>query len=184
MLEKLSNKLKDFAKGWLVLVLFVLDGFFMFFVMPMLGALMQGDNGGPGPLDLNFFYTPDKAFAMIASYGEYGRAFYRNIELTADIIYPIVYTLFFSLCITWFFQRAFAAGSKLQRLNVVPFGAWLFDLFENLGIVVLLTVYPSQPAALAWLTAVFTALKWTFAGASILLTLFGIGAFAVKKLRK
>jgi hypothetical protein len=183
MLEKLSNKLKDFAKGWLVLVLFILDGLFMFFVMPMLGALMQGDQGGLGPLDLKFFYTPDQAFTQIASYGEYGRAFYRNIELTADIIYPIVYTLFFSLCITWFFQRAFAAESKLQRLNVVPCGAWLFDLFENLGIATLLTVYPSQPAALAWATAIFTSLKWMFAGASILLTLFGLGAFALKKFR-
>ncbi len=46
------------------------------------------------PLDLMFFYTPAKAFEMMDKYGEAGRAVYLKIELTADIIYPIIYTLF------------------------------------------------------------------------------------------
>lgn len=174
MIERLSNVLHRYAKGWLVLVLFLLDGAFMGFVMPIIGALMKGDSGGPGPLDLQFFYTPAKAYEMVASYGEYGRAFYRSVELTADILYPIVYTLFFSLLISWLFQRGFPAGSTMQRLNVVPFGGWLFDLLENLGIVAMLSIFPSTPAALAWLTALFTAVKWLFAGASILLVLVGL----------
>ncbi len=58
---------------------------------------------------------------MVESYGEAGRANYRLFELTGDIIYPIVYTLFFSLAITWLFQRGFSSNSAMQNLNVVPF---------------------------------------------------------------
>jgi len=103
---------------------------------------------------------------MAASYGEEGRASYRTFELTGDIIYTIVYTLFFAFFITWLFQRGFPSGSKMQKLNVVPFGGWLFDLFENLGIVAMLSVYPSMPAALPWISAIFTVVKWLFAGAT------------------
>jgi hypothetical protein len=174
MITTLSNKLQKYAKGWLIFVLFLLDGAFMGFILPMAEGLMKMDSGGPGPIDLQFFYTPAKVFSMIESYGEYGRSFYRNIELSVDIIYPIVYTLFFSLLITWLFQRAFSAKSSMQRLNMVPFGAWLFDLFENIGVVSMLSMFPATPAPLAWVTAIFTLVKWVFAGSSMLLVLLGL----------
>jgi hypothetical protein len=173
MLAGLSSTLEKYARGWLIFILFLLDTAFMFFILPIAQGLMKMDSGGPGPVDLQFIYTPAKAYEMVASYGEYGRAFYRNVELTVDIIYPIVYTLFFSLLITWLFQRGFPAASRMRRLNVVPFGGWLFDLLENLGIVSMLSVYPSTPALLGWFTAVFTFVKWLFAGTSLLLVVIG-----------
>jgi hypothetical protein len=111
---------------------------------------------------------------MIASYSPEVRAAYRIFELTGDIIYPIIYTLFFGLAITWLFQRGFPSTSGMHKFNVVPFGAWLFDLFENLGIVAMLSVFPLTPALLAWISAVFTLVKWLFAGASILLVVIGL----------
>ena len=175
MLIKLSNTLNKYAKGWLVFILFLLDGFFMGYVMPSIGTTMNST----GPIDLLFFYTPQTAYGMVAAYGEQVRAAYRVTELTVDIIYPIVYTSFFSLLITWLFKKGFPAESKIQRLNVVPFGAWLFDLFENLGIVTMLSVYPSTPTGVSWLTTIFTMVKWTFAGAGGLLILVGL-VMAVK----
>lgn len=176
MLKRLSDMLHKAAKGWLVFVLFLLDGLFMGLILPAGETLLKGGSGGVGPLDLQFFYTPQKAYAVIAAHGEYGRAFYRNFELTVDILYPIVYTLFLSLFISWLFQRGFEAGSDMQRLNATPFGAWAFDLLENLGIVTMLSVYPATPALLAWLTAVFTMVKWVFAGASVVLMIIGVVA--------
>lgn len=174
MLAKLSNTLQRYARGWIIMLLFLLDAAFMGFIMPRAGASMKGGSGELGPLDLQLFYTPTKAYQMVASYGEAGRAFYRITELTLDIIYPIVYTLFFSLLITWLFRKGFPVGSRMQRLNVVPFGAWLFDLLENLGIVGMLSVFPSTPALLAWVTALFTLVKWLFAGASMVLVVIGL----------
>lgn len=178
MLTKLSNTLHRNAKGWLVFILFLMDMFFNILVMPMAQALMKFDGGGPGPLDLRFFTPPTKMFEIIGQYGEYNRVFYRNFELTGDILYPIVYTLFFSLLISWLFQRGFAPASNMQKWNVLPFGALLFDLLENLGIVTLLSVYPSTPVIVAVLTTLLTMVKWTFAAGSILLILFGLGMAA------
>lgn len=171
MLTRLSEALRKYAKGWNVLIFLALDVFFNAVILPAQQASIK-----TGPIDLLFFYTPQKVYSMIAAYGEAGRASYRLFELTDDIIYPIVYTLCFSLLITWLFKKGFPADHKIQQFNVMPFGAWLFDLLENLGIVSMLSVFPATPAALAWLTTVFTMIKWTFAGLSILLMLIGIVA--------
>lgn len=179
MLNRFSEKFHQWAKGWLVLVLLALDVFFAGFVMPLIGGLMQGGQGGIQPLDLMFFAVPDQTFDMIERYGDLGRIFYRNVELTADIVYPIIYLFAFALLISWLFQRGFSPESKMMKLNVMPLGAWFFDLLENLSIVAMLSMYPAKPAALAWLFALFNAVKWLFAGASIVLILVGL-VMAVK----
>ncbi len=184
MLNKISSKFHAWAKGWPVLIMMALDAFFMVIVMPMIEALMKGGAGGPGPLDLQFFSPPAKMFAMIEAYGEYGRPFYRNIELTVDIIYPIIYTIAFGLLISWFFQRGFASNSSMQKWNVMPVGAWLFDLLENLGIVTMLSTWPSQLTMIAWLTTIFTTVKWLLAAASMLLMLIGLVMAAKNGFRK
>lgn len=177
MLARLSQTLRQFATGWLVLVLFALILSFYGFIFPALGALFT--SGGAGPLDLLFFYTPQQAYERIAAYGESGRAAYRMTELTVDVLYPTVYSLFLGLLLSWLFRRGFSAEAGIQRWNLTPLGAWLFDVLENLGIVTMLTIYPATPAWLAWLTAVFTMTKWCFAGASLFLALVG-GAAAIR----
>ena len=184
MLDKLSNTLHRFTKGWLIFLLFLLDMFFNLIVLPMAEALIKGDAGGPGPLDLRFFTPPTKMFEIIGQYGDYNRVFYHNVELTADVLYPIVYTLFFSLLISWLFQRGFTSTNKMQKWNVLPFGAWLFDLLENIGIVILLAVYPSAPVILALLTTLLTMVKWVFAGGSMLLLVIGLVMAAKNRFRK
>lgn len=184
MLNGISKKFHAWAKGWLVIVLMLLDMFFMGFVMPLIGGLMKSGTGLEQPLDLMFFSSPEKTFAMIERYGEFGRPFYRNVELTVDIIYPIIYTLAFGLLISWLFQRGFKSDSKMQKLNVFPVGAWFFDLLENLGIVTMLSMWPSQPSVLAWLTTVITMIKWVFAGGSMVLIVVGLVMAAKNGFRK
>ena len=184
MLNKLSATLGKYVNGWLVLVFLAGEIFFNAVVLPGQQAKIQAGSGGTGPIDLQMFYTPEKVYGMITSYSAEVRASYRVFEMTGDIIYPIVYTLFFSLLITWLFQRGFAPNNKMQKYNVVPFGMWLFDLFENIGIVTMLSVYPSTPAVVAWLATVFTLTKWLFAGASLILILTGLVKAAMNGFRK
>ena len=174
MLTNLSNTLRKYANGWLVLVFLAGEIFFNAVILPGQQAKIESGSGGMGPIDLQLFYTPDKVYGMIEAYSPEVRASYRLFEMTGDIIYPIVYTLFFALAITWLFQRGFASTSNMQRYNVVPFGAWLFDLLENICIVTMLSIYPSTPSALAWISAIFTLVKWLFAGVSIVLLLLGL----------
>lgn len=176
MLNNISARFYKWTNGWLVLVLLVLDVFFSGFLLPMIQRTMQDEQGGVTPLDLMMFKGPQEIFGMIA---RYDIAFYRNVELTVDIIYPIVYLFFFGLLISWLFQRGFASNNPMRKLNAVPVGAWFFDLLENIVIVSLLSLYPSQPVGLAWVLIILTHVKWLFAGATILLILIGL-AMAIK----
>jgi hypothetical protein len=185
MLDKLSKTFHAWAKGWRVIILFLADALMMGYVMPVAGGILAlAANNSVMPLDLMFFYTPEKAFNMIEKYGEAGRAIYIKIELSADIIYPIIYTLFYALLISWLFQRGFKPDSKMQKWNVMPMGAWFFDLLENVGTVSMVSVYPSQPAILAWITMLFGSLKWAFAFVSIGLVLLGLVRAAINRFRK
>jgi len=137
-----------------------------------------------GPLDLQFFYTPEKAYSRVAAYGVEGRIQYRNILLTADIAWPMLYTLLLSCPISWLFKRSLAEGSKAQMLNVVPFGALLLDLLENACIVTMLTIFPGKPTVLAWMATACTTVKWLFVGASVLLLLTGVAAMVKAEIVK
>lgn len=176
MLARLSETIRKYANGWLILGLLAAQVPFNTFIFPNQRIRLEAQSGGIGPIDPLLFYTPDEVYSMITAYGEAGRAEYRNSELTVDIIYPVLYTLFFALSISWLFRKAFGPDSSMHGLNVIPFGGWLFDLLENLGIVAMLSVHPATPAALAWASAVFTLLKWMFAVASVALILFGATA--------
>jgi hypothetical protein len=185
MLNTISQKFHAWTTGWRVIILLIADGLMMGYVMPLAGGVMAlAANASVTPLDLMLFYTPDKAFAMIEKYGEAGRALYMKIELTADILYPIIYTLFYGLLLSWLMQRAYKPESKMQKLNAMPAGAWLFDLLENVSIVSMLSVYPSQPSVLAWLTMIFGSLKWAFAIGSMALSLFSLVKAALNGFKK
>lgn len=174
MLQNISGKFYKWANGWVVLLFFVLDMFFGGFVMPLIGGLMKSGTGLEQPLDLMIFATPDKIFEMIGIYGDSTRMFYRNVELTADIIYPIVYLFAFGLLISWLFKRGYASNSSMRKYNTAPVFAFVFDMLENLNIVTLLSIFPSTPVILGWTLFVFTTIKWLFAGISILLILLGL----------
>lgn len=185
MLKKISEKFHAWAKGRWVLVMFVADAIMAGYVMPLAAGIMAfAANNSVLPLDLMFFYTPEEAYAMIDKYGEAGRAIYWKIELTADIIYPIIYTLFFGLLLSWIFQRGFRSDSPIQKWNVMPVGGWFFDLLENAGIVSMISMYPAKSVALAWLTMIFDSLKWAFAAISIVLILLGLVRAALNGFRK
>ncbi len=116
---------------------------FVVFVAVTLPALQDAPGGNIESLDAQFFDTPEEAFATVASYGA-ARGFWMLIYLTWDIVAPALYTLSFGLSISWLFQRSFKSGSKLQRLNLLPVGAGLFDVLENISIVTLKSFYPTQ----------------------------------------
>jgi len=169
MLAKLSEALKRQVSPYYVLITIALS------VYVNVVFLSQVWNN-TGPLDLQFFYTPEEAYSWLEAYGAEGRIQYRNILLTADVAWPMLYTLFLGCPISWVFQRSFAKGSKAQLLNVVPFGALLVDLLENACIVTMLSIFPSKPVVLAWMATTCTMLKWLFVGASVLVLLGGVVA--------
>lgn len=180
MLSKLSRLFHSWTRGWLILALFAAFVAFMAVTLP---ALQAAPGGSIVSLDAQLFYTPEEAFSTVASYGD-AAPFWIRMYLTWDIVNPILYTLAFGLLISWLFQRSFKPGSKLQKLNVLPVGAGLFDLLENISIVILLAVYPAQPTVLAWISTICTVSKISFLGASVLLVLVGLLKAAMNRFKK
>ncbi len=179
MITTFSNTLKKYAKGRIIFAFLALMLLFAMFIVPTVQGRLEASSGGSGPIDLLLSYTPEKAYSMIASYGNAGRSLYRTFAMTADVIYPVVYSIFLGLLITWLFQRSIAPNSKLQMLNTVPFGALLFDWLENISIVTMLSLYPSTPTTVAKLASICTTIKWSFGAAGMLLVLIGF-AIALK----
>jgi hypothetical protein len=180
MISRLSDWFIRQAKGWVILLALIAVVICEAVLLPRAAAKI----GGQGPLDLKLGYRSETAFSMLGSYGEAGRAAYRTTELTTDIVFPIAYTLFFALSISWLYQHAFDKDSRLQRVNLIPVGGWLFDLSENIGIVTMLSIYPTKSAFLAGLTSIFTGLKWGFFALSVAFLLFGLLAYIVTRFRK
>ena len=185
MLNAISAKFHAWTTGWRVFILFIADALMMGYVMPLAAGIMAfAANNSVMPLDLMFFYTPAQAFAMMDKYGEAGRSIYLRIELTADIIYPIIYTLFFGFLLSWLFQRGFRSDSPMQKWNLAPVGSWFFDMLENAGIVSMIMMYPSQPAILAWITMIFGSIKWGFFLITVGLVLVGLVRAAINRFQK
>lgn len=170
MLSRLSRNFHNWTKGWLIIVLFTVLVVYIVITLPILQKLPGGDIVA---LDAQLFYPPDKAFETVASYGDSARLWTR-LYLTWDVVTPILYTLAFGLSISWLFQRGFKPESKMQNLNLIPVGAGLFDLLENINIVILMSLHPKQPVGIAWLSTVCTMMKICFLAISILLIMIGL----------
>jgi len=167
-----------------VLILLALDLLLNIVVLPVAEARIKSGSGGVGPLDLLPGYSAAQAYSAMTAYHEDGRAFYLLIELTVDLVYPVIYSLFFSLTILYFLKRNTAQRPSLLRLALLPFGALLCDWAENAGIVTMLLTYPAQQPVVGLLTGLLTTLKWIFAALSLLAVVFALGSAVVARLRQ
>ncbi|MFN8534937.1 MAG: hypothetical protein U0556_15480 [Dehalococcoidia bacterium] len=169
------------SSGRQVLVLLAMVAVFGLMILPWAGARFAAYSGGGQPLDLNFGFSPEFAFQLIDALGPDGRTFALIIELTMDVVWPIVYALFLSTLLAWLFSKGFPPTSPLQRLIVVPFLAMAADYAENVGIIAMLLVYPARLDAIAQITSSMQVLKWSLAALSLLLVAIGAAAALVNR---
>jgi hypothetical protein len=156
--HSLTNFIARYSTWKSILVLLVLNIVFPAVVFPF----FQG-NPANIPLDLQFSYSPEKAYELLAQFSSEDLKLYRIMELTADIIYPIIYGVFFSLILFKLSKNIIFAS--------IPLLAILADIIENTGIVILISSLPNQLSAIASITSIFTSLKWILIISSILLIL-------------
>ncbi len=147
-----------------IIVLSVLYTLFPAAILPWAETQIKSFSGGVGPIDLRFTYTASEVFAMVAAYGEAGRSFYRIIEFTADVAYPLLYALFFGALLTGALRRAFPAHTWMQQIPLLAGVMLLVDFAENIGIVIMLTQFPVQNETVATITSILTTTKWILFG--------------------
>lgn len=152
---------------------------FLVFDIFILPAAASASGESLPMLDTRFWYTPQQAYEAIAQYSPEARQTAITTHLTVDFVYPLVYGLLLSLLLLVVYRRAPAV--QQSQLALFPWRAVFADLFENIGLVVMFAIYPSQFSLLAWLTTIFTALKWIQLGFSFLALLIGVLLLVLKK---
>ncbi len=142
---------------------------FPLLLFPLSGKLQREQSGNSTPpLDLEFAFSPQKAYESVESYGETGRKLYAISALTIDIAYPIIYSTFFAFLILYLLNKAYLYNTKLKKIALLPFGAAIADFFENSGIATMLLAYPARSDTVALFTSLANTLKWALVTATIL----------------
>jgi hypothetical protein len=133
-------------------------------------------------LDTLTSYTPEKAYNLISSYGDQGRQSYVMIELTLDLIYPLISALLFSSAIIYAFRHGFPDFAWTGQLALIPFGVMLADYFENVCIIFMLLIYPQKMPIVAGISNVFTVTKLALSPFELIF-LVGLAGWLVRRIR-
>jgi hypothetical protein len=172
MLAKLSDFLQAWAKGSVILFIFTAIVVFMAVSLPLLGLIYPA-GGEMVSLDDPAIHSPEEIFRIIESWGVDGRSYQLWFHLTWDLIFPILGFLFVGLIISWLMKRSFKKESKLQRMNLLALES-VFDILENVIIVIMIVIYPAQLVSLAWLKTLSTMIKYCFAFPIVMVILLGL----------
>ncbi len=147
-----------------VFILSVLSSGLLFGTLLFLGR-------GINLFDKQFFYLSSSINPAIEMLGPVGRAHYKHIMLI-DFGFVLSYTIFFISAYVLFFKK------HAKTLLIVPVFLALFDILENISILVLLKNYPESSNLFKTLLVISTPAKWFFAMASGLVLFNG---YLVKK---
>ena len=183
-LHRLSNTLQRRATGRVTLLATIVFILFTALVLPRQAAEAETISGDAGSPDTSFWYTPDDLYRMADAYGPAGRQAYLRARWTFDLVWPVVYTAFLSLTISWVYRRAFARESRWQWANLVPVAGMLLDYLENSATSLVMARYPALTPGIAHLAPLFTLTKWVFVNGSFVLLLIGAIAILWRKSKK
>ncbi len=167
MANKILALLTKLSTGWWVIVFLLLVIAVNAFVVP---AIYPGFE----TLDMQSSYSPERAYQLIGSYGEAGRHYYILIELTLDLIYPLLAALMFSSFTIYFFRRIFPLDTFWQKLPLLGPIVMIVDYMENASIVTMLLSYPRRLDFVARAANVFTVTKSFLTWPELVLMLIGL----------
>ena len=177
----MSDTLTRVATGPRTLLLLAIFVVYNVAVMAPAYRRIETLSDGVGALDFLIIYSPEKAYDMIAAYGQQGRAYYAAIALTLDTVFPVLLALVFSLGLSYVFHRTYARKGVLQRAVLVPPAAMVADLLENIGIATMLLTYPQRLPAVVLLASAFSTVKWTAVSAEVLLVIVCLVSWLIQK---
>jgi hypothetical protein len=141
--------------GWSV----VLDVLFLTVIMPWMKAILAQKGHGGEPLDLKFAYSTELAVRTLSTFGREGRRTYAMIELSADLVFPLVYGTSLALALT-LLLRHMKVHPILYFFALIPFAAVVVDYLENICIVWMLLNFPQVGQKIPQLASNFTTAKW------------------------
>lgn len=173
--ETLSRRLHRWARGGVIAALVAAFVAFQVVVLPRLTALPGGDVTS---LDARVVYGAGDIAEVAAAYGD-AIPVWIAVYFTWDLVNPVAYAAILALAISWAVARGPVARSERgRRLNLLPVGAALFDLLENVTIAAILALHPATVPGLTGIAVAATLGKFALLGASALVLVAAVVALA------
>ena len=119
-------------------------------------------------LDARFWYSPGQARDFFKAIDKEGRRIYAISQVTLDLVFPLTYGALFGALIVHVYAQ------NIARLLVwVPVLTAITDLLENVTTAFLAWQFDDRASPLAWVAAVFTAVKTVLFGVGLVLIVLG-----------
>lgn len=180
MVKKISDYFYSISSGKGVLVLL---GFYLLFnliILPYCSKRIY-PGGTVKVLDLAFGYDTPEAKQVLDSFGVEGRKIYFFVDSVIDLAYPILYTLFNILLISFFVKQFFPKGTKYQWINLLPLSTMFFDFGENINILRLIRQFPDLHHGTVMMASTLGMVKWILGISIMLFSVFLFIAWLIKK---
>ncbi|MFW5889433.1 MAG: hypothetical protein ACOCUD_03535 [Bacillota bacterium] len=166
-----------FSKKLVPIISTILFILFMILVLPYINRLMQDNLGQLSSPDTMLFYSAETFYSLLLAYGEAGRSLYILLRWTFDLIYPIIYGLFFLSVLT----QLMLHNHKINKTILwIPLLAVVFDLLENTIATILMVNFPVRYNALVYILQIASALKWLM----LLITIILIAYYLILRINQ
>ncbi len=153
---------------------------FNFSSLPISNSELIKLSGGQGLLDLKLYYSGHEATQILASYGDAGRAFYRNY-LIFDFFFPLMYGFGLAWVLTLIARKAFGPNSRWMQVNLLPVGIASADYVENLCILLMLQAFPENNLWAGTVAGMATVTKHVLAIGTLRCMAVGSGALVARR---
>lgn len=156
----------------------ILTIFTVLFILTIaaLPNIQDSNSEASGSPDMSFFYTVEELYDIADSYGLEGRNNYIFMRFTFDLVFPLIYGGFLVSMLGWLYNTDKLLKWR-DRVVLLPFGAVIFDYFENISTSIVMGVYPTRVDFIGFLATVFTPIKWVLLSLAFLLL---IPAFIIR----
>ncbi len=128
-------------------------------------------------------YSAEYAQKLLETLGETGLFVYQWKQIPLDMIYPILFAVTFSLLLALILKNSFPQKNNLHKLCILPMLAGLFDYLENIGIIIMIQLFPVFHEWIANITNIFSVLKSLTSTIVFTLIIIGLVILSVKKSR-
>jgi hypothetical protein len=114
--------------------------------------------GGLAVPDVSPLYTPGDLYALLEQYGEPGRRAFLGFALF-DVLYPFVAYGFAALVLAALIRPGGAARPALTAVVFLPVAGLVVELLEQAGFLLVLFLFPTRLAFVAWAVSGLSLLK-------------------------
>ena len=148
-----------FILGMLLLCLIIMVLFNIKSIPFSTMGLMRRANG-LSVLDTRFTYSQTDVSFLFKALGEEGRKLYQVTHLSLDLIFPFAYSFLFAGAGFWLCKKIGFPYQHSKGLSLILLAAGVFDLLENLTVIILVSVFPKPMVGLVLASQLLTITKF------------------------